>query len=294
MEIFGIIVLLVIGIVSYFRFSKGKENEMNVSEFLPAWRAILIEKVAFYNSLNDGDKVLFENDIRAFLAEVRITGIDVSIDDVDRLLVASSAVIPVFAFTDWHYRTNITEVLLYPGAFNANFETAGEDRRILGMVGDGPMNGTMILSKQALLNGFSNDSDKHNTAIHEFVHLIDKTDGAVDGIPENLLGKKYVLPWINLIAKEIDQIQKGKSDINPYGATSQTEFFAVASEYFFERPELLKSKHPELYALMEQIFKQDPASRKLALKKNRIGRNDRCPCNKGKKFKNCCGALHFK
>ncbi|MES2764122.1 MAG: zinc-dependent peptidase, partial [Bacteroidota bacterium] len=74
---------------------------------------------------------------------------------------------------------------------------------------------------------------------------------------------------------------------------SQTEFFAVASEYFFERPELLKSKHPELYALMEQIFKQDLASRKLALKKNRIGRNDLCPCNKGKKFKNCCGALHY-
>ncbi|MES2513516.1 MAG: zinc-dependent peptidase [Bacteroidota bacterium] len=293
MEFFGIIVLILIAIFGYFQLNKGKEIGINVSEFLPAWRMILMEKVAFYNSLNEGDKALFETDILGFLGEVRITGIDVSIDDTDRILVASSAVIPVFAFTDWHYRTNVTEVLLYPGAFNANFETAGDDRRILGMVGEGPMNGTMILSKQALLNGFANDTDKHNTAIHEFVHLIDKTDGAVDGIPENLLGKKYVLPWIKLIAKEIELIHKGKSDINPYGGTSQTEFFAVASEYFFERPELLKSKHPELYALMEQIFKQDPASRKLALKKNRIGRNDLCPCGKGKKFKNCCGVVHY-
>ena len=293
MELFGVIVILVISIIVYFQLNGTKENSIDVSEFLPAWRMILIEKVAFYNSLNDGDKVLFEKDILGFLAEVRITGIDVSIDDTDRILVASSAVIPVFAFTDWHYRSNITEVLLYPGAFNEKFETAGEGRRILGMVGDGPMNGTMVLSKQALITGFSNDTDKHNTAIHEFVHLIDKTDGAIDGIPENLLGKQYVLPWINLIAKEIERIKKGKSDINPYGATSQTEFFAVASEYFFERPQLFKDRHPDLYALMEQVFKQDLASRKLALKKNRIGRNDLCPCNKGNKFKNCCGAAHF-
>ncbi|MBI3520438.1 MAG: zinc-dependent peptidase [Bacteroidetes bacterium] len=292
MESFGIIALLVVGIIGFFQLNKGKENKVDVSEFLPSWRRILTEKVAFYNSLNEGDKILFEADILDFFGYVRITGIDVEIDDTDRLLVASSAIIPIFAFTDWKYY-NISEVLLYPGSFNEKFETAGEERRILGMVGEGAMNGTMILSKPALLQGFDNTSDKNNTAIHEFVHLIDKTDGAIDGIPENLLGKKYVLPWVNLIAKEIEQINKGKSDINPYGATNQTEFFAVASEYFFERPELLKSKHPELYQLMEEAFQQNLASRKLTLQKNRIGRNDPCPCNKGAKFKNCCGAVHY-
>ena len=293
MELFGVIAVVVLGIIFYIQIRGGKENKIDVSNFLPTWRMILIEKVAFYNSLNDGDKSLFEADLLRFLDDVRITGIDTSIDDTDRILVASSAVIPVFAFTDWHYNSNITEVLLYPSSFNEKFETAGEDRRILGMVGEGPMNGTMILSKPALHQGFLNETDKNNTAIHEFVHLIDKTDGAIDGIPENLLGKQYVLPWVNLIAKKIEEIKKGKSDINPYGATSQTEFFAVASEYFFERPQLFKTKHPELYALMEHIFKQDLASRKLTLKKNRISRNDLCPCNKGLKFKNCCGAVHF-
>lgn len=293
METFGIIALLVVGIIGFFQLNKGKENKVDASEFLPSWRRILTEKVAFYNSLNDGDKILFEADILDFFSYVRITGIDVEIDDTDRLLVASSAIIPIFAFTDWKYY-NISEVLLYPGSFNEKFETAGDERRILGMVGEGAMNGTMILSKPALLHGFENTSDKNNTAIHEFVHLIDKTDGAIDGIPENLLGKKYVLPWVNLIAKEIEQINKGKSDINPYGATNQTEFFAVASEYFFERPELLKSKHPKLYQLMEEAFQQNLASRKLTLQKNKIGRNDPCPCNKGAKFKNCCGTVHFK
>lgn len=292
MELFGIGLLIVIGIIGYFQINKGKSNDLIVGEFLPEWRIILIEKVAFYNGLSTEDKTWFESDILHFLSHVRITGIDVKVDETDKILVAASAVIPIFAFKEWRYN-NITEVLLYPSSFNEKFETAGADRRILGMVGEGPMNGTMILSKPALHQGFLNETDKNNTAIHEFVHLIDKTDGAIDGIPENLLGKQYVLPWVNLIAKKIEEINKGKSDINPYGATSQTEFFAVASEYFFERPQLLKTKHPELYDLMEHIFKNDMSAMKLARQKSRIGRNDPCPCNKGMKFKNCCGAVHF-
>ena len=287
MELFGIGLLIVIGIIGYFQINKGKSNQLVVGEFLPEWRIVLIEKVAFYNGLSAEDKTWFESDILHFLSHVRITGIDVKVDETDRILVAASAVIPIFAFKEWRYN-NITEVLLYPSSFNEKFETAGADRRILGMVGEGPMNGTMILSKPALHQGFLNETDKNNTAIHEFVHLIDKTDGAIDGIPENLLGKQYVLPWVNLISKKIEEINKGKSDINPYGATSQTEFFAVASEYFFERPQLLKTKHPELYDLMEHVFKNDMSAMKLARQKNKIGRNDPCPCNKGTKFKNCC------
>ncbi len=65
---------------------------------------------------------------------------------------------------------------------------------MLGMVGDGPMQQVMILSQHALREGFSNKTDKQNTAIHEFVHLIDKTDGATDGIPEVLLQNQYTLP----------------------------------------------------------------------------------------------------
>ena len=288
----GIALLLILGIIGYFKLNGGKEKTLDLHEFLPAWRTILTENVAFYNSLDATGKTQFEADILYFLGRTRITGIDTTIDDTDRILVASSAVIPIFAFPSWRY-TTISEVLLYPNAFNANFETAGEERMITGMVGDGPMNGTMILSKQALRTGFSNDTDKHNTAIHEFIHLIDKMDGATDGIPENLLDKKYVLPWIERIRKETELIKKRRSDINPYGAISQTEFFAVAGEYFFERPEQLKQNHPELYELMTQIFQQDMTLEKLSDTKKRIGRNDPCPCGKGKKFKNCCGAVHF-
>jgi MtfA peptidase len=289
----GIVVFVIVAVVLYFKNNKQVDlNESSITEFPQAWRIILNEKVAYYHVQSIEDKSRFENKILEFLNDVRITGIDVKVDDTDKLLVAASAVIPIFGFKDWKY-TTIDEVLLYPSSFNEKFETEGDERRILGMVGEGAMNGTMILSKPALIQGFLNETDKQNTAIHEFVHLIDKTDGAIDGIPEVLLNKQYTLPWINLIAKKIEEINLGDSDINPYGATSQTEFLAVASEYFFERPQLLESKHPKLYQLMEHIFKQDMSDIKLTRQKKRIGRNDPCPCNKGKKFKYCCGTEHY-
>ena len=59
--------------------------------------------------------------------------------------------------------------------------------------------------------------------------------------------------------QEIKKIMTDHSDINPYGATNEAEFFAVVSEYFFERPGLLEEKNPELYKLLSTIFRQQPA-----------------------------------
>ena len=94
-----------------------------------------------------------------------------------------------------------------------------------------------------------------NTAIHEFIHLIDKTDGEVDGIPEVLLQHQYTLPWVNMMRENMQKMMKGESeDIDLYAVTNQGEFFAVVSEYFFNRPDKLQEKHPELYAMLERMF----------------------------------------
>jgi len=271
---------------------KNNSWKKPISDFPNEWRIIIADKVAFYSALSQEEKKQFEYKVQEFLMNCRITGIDTDIDISDKLLVASSAIIPIFEFPDWKY-TNLYEVLLYPGKFNDKFETSGEDRRILGVVGTGYMEGKMILSKPALHKGFENESDKKNTAIHEFVHLIDKMDGTIDGIPSLLLEKQYVIPWLDLINKKIEEIYDDESDINPYGGSNRQEFFAVASEYFFERPKLLAQKHPKLYDLLEKIFNQDMSSRNLEKKKLSIGRNRPCPCGSGLKFKKCCGKTHY-
>ena len=289
------IAILSIGLLAYLLFKKLWSNKTWYSPKKPFptnWRNILIQKVSFYNSLNAKEKTRFEYKVQEFLLNCRITGIHTKVEDTDKVLVAASAIIPVFEFPNWKY-TNLFEVLLYPNSFNDKFETKGGDAKILGMVGTGYMEGKMILSKPALLHGFSNESDKKNTAIHEFVHLIDKMDGNIDGLPSVLMEKQYSIPWLELISHKIEEIYEEKSDINPYGATNKAEFFAVISEYFFERPKLLASAHPELYQLLEEIFNQNMSQRKLLRAKQSIGRNSLCPCGSGLKFKRCCGKSHY-
>ena len=79
-----------------------------------------------------------------------------------------------------------------------DFDQAGTDRNIAGMVGTGALQHVMIITKWQLRQGFINNNDAHNTAIHEFVHLIDKMDGTMDGVPEIILERKYVNRWTEL------------------------------------------------------------------------------------------------
>lgn len=251
-----IIVISIIAILVYVRFFK-KKNE--VQTFPEDWHKKLMDNVAYYKNLDPSKHKGFQDRMMVFLSEVNIDGIGVRVEAMDEMLIAASAVIPVFGFEEWHY-PHLNTVMLYPNTFNENFEHHDEadSKQILGMVGSGIMEGQMILSRNALRQGFKNATDKNNTAIHEFVHLIDKADGEIDGIPPGILDQQYTIPWLKLVHEKMEAINSDKSDIRNYGGTSQIEFFTVASEYFFERPDQLKRKHPELFKMLELCFQQSP------------------------------------
>ncbi len=232
-----------------------RRRRLLAQAFPDSWRAILEKRVDFYRQLDKEERRRFEQQVQIFLAEKRVTGIKTEIDDTIRVLAAASAIIPIFGFQGWEYH-NLEEVLIYPGAFDQNFRQEGRHRDVLGMVGDGAMSRVVILSKPALLSGFNSQRDGHNTGIHEFTHLIDASDGAYDGVPA-LLDRRYVLPWLDLVHQQMKRISKGRSALRAYGATNKEEFFAVASEYFFERPKELKKDDPELYEMLTRIFRQD-------------------------------------
>ena len=249
--------LFLVGAFWWWLFPKKRKAPAPV--FPPDWRRILQEKVIFYEQLEAPEKIRFEQGVQHFLAEVQITGVGTELDDTDRLLVAASGVIPLFGFPGWRYR-KLNEVILYEGAFNQEYDTQkGEERNILGMVGGSGMTGTMILSKPSLHQGFANENSSHHVGIHEFVHLLDRADGGTDGVPENLLDQSFITPWLKMIHQNIQDIRDGESDINPYGSTNEAEFLSVVSEYFFKQPALLEKRHPELFAMLERIFKQDLA-----------------------------------
>lgn len=261
MEIVVYILIAVAAIILLFFFlfnSHKKKGQQPVRLMPDSYKAILAKEIPFYIQLSEENKATFEQRMQVFLARVRITGVNTQVEDLDRVLVAASAIIPIFGFPGWEYN-NLHEVLLYPDSFGEEFEQEGDHRSTLGMVGSGAMNRVMILSQHELRQAFLNKTGKTNVGIHEFVHLVDKTDGSVDGVPNLFMAHQYVLPWVQLMHQSIKEIMSDKSDINPYGATNEAEFFAVVSEYFFERPDLLRSKHPDLYELLVKIFHQHPS-----------------------------------
>jgi MtfA peptidase len=249
-----LLVVAVLVLLASFLF-RQKKKSLIIVPMPDSYRQILQEQSTFYQQLDETKKEEFDKRVQVFLSGIKITGVNTTVEDIDKVLIAASAVIPIFGFPDWEY-VNLREVLLYPDSFNHDFEQTGNDRNILGMVGSGAYNNIMILSQHELRQAFLNKTGKTNTAIHEFVHLVDKTDGTVDGIPAFILDKQYIMPWLQLMHREMNKIMADKSDINPYGATNEAEFFAVVSEYFFERPHLLQQKNPELYQLLSSIFRQ--------------------------------------
>ena len=282
-----LITLSVIVLSFYFLFRKKGDHK--AYETPQKWKSFLDDQVDFYRQLSGEDHERFELDIQRFLATTKITGVKTEVSIEDRLLVASSAVIPLFGFPSWEY-SFLDEVLLYPSSFDRNFNMGSKEEIITGMVGSGAMEGKVILSKPSLHAGFKIGNDRRNVGIHEFVHLFDKEDGLIDGIPPGYESKEYSLPWLNTIRMKTKDIVANRSDIDGYATTNHQEFFAVASEYFFEQPHLLKKKHPELYELLSSVFKQDLAEKEPPKTqfKREIGRNSPCPCGSGKKYKRCC------
>ena len=256
------IVIPIIALLAWIIFRK-KSNQPNLAAanlqpLEPSLKKLLDSHIDYYHRLSSKEKKRFESHIAGFLAYVRIEGVGTEITDVDKIMIASAAIIPVFGLGDWEY-SNLTSVILYPDTFDKEYQFEGNDRAIQGMVGSGYMNGQMILSRPSLEKGFSPMAGKENTGIHEFVHLVDKSDGATDGIPENLMPNDFATPWLKLMHQEMHRIKEGHSDINPYALTNEAEFLAVASEYFFEKPDQFKQKHPELYQQLSSIFRQKPA-----------------------------------
>lgn len=250
----ALLLLILLLVILYFR-KAGRKATGQPQPDVEAMSRLLEAHVAFYQKLDEEERRSFRQRMQHFLDTVAITPVKgVVLQDLDRLYVAASAIIPIFHFKDWAYN-NLDEVLIYPGTFTQGFSVEDEERNVLGMVGEGAMHRMMILSLPSLRAGFE-QKGAGNTAIHEFVHLLDKADGATDGVPEYMIPAALVQPWLQQMHRAIREIREGDSDLNPYAGTNEAEFFAVLSEYFFQKPAFLSAHHPGLYALLDRIYKR--------------------------------------
>jgi Mlc titration factor MtfA (ptsG expression regulator) len=233
-----------------------KRKKITAVPFPAEWSGILSDHVLFYRMLNSDEKYYFEKRVQIFLAEKIITGVKTEVDDSTRLLIAAAAIIPVFRIEDWEYDT-LGEIIVYPDSFDHDYNFTSGDRDVLGMVVQ--HTSSLIISKKELFKGFS-ANDGSNTAIHEFIHKMDEEDGDIDGLPVMMLKRDELAEWKRIRASEMEKLEAGKSDLDSYALTGEAEFLAVAGEYFFEKPEMMRDRNPELYNILKAIFKQDTAS----------------------------------
>lgn len=257
-KIIGVIVVIsIIAALWFWRINTRKKSPRKAKVQLSVndkhW---MKDHISFYKRLNKQDKIIFEDRVGIFIADVIITEIGKEKPEKETCIyVAASAVIAFWGLPYYNYG-NLREVLVYPSNFDMD-NSLNKRGIVNGKVHHGGlMNNTMILSLPALETGFQIDNDKKNVGIHEFSHLLDKSDGVIDGIPE-YLGEEDKKIWVGLMKEAMDNIKANKSSIPAYGGTSEAEFFAVVTTYYKECPSLLKIKNRPLFEFLDEYFNQE-------------------------------------
>jgi MtfA peptidase len=222
--------------------------------FPDALRDVLLRRVSYYGRLSAPERARFEREVRYFLHEHVITGPrGEAIDDELRVLVAASAVIVAFGHPTFRY-PRLRDIIVYPDAYGEDYQVHRRGIRLGEVGGQGPI----ILSARALREGFDDDADGHHVGLHEFAHVLDFAGGRADGVPA-FMPWRSVRPWLHLVHDETCKVKRRRSVLRRYAATNEAEFFAVATEVFFEQPCDLEQKHPDLYGVLREVYGQDPA-----------------------------------
>ena len=129
------------------------------------------------------------------------------------------------------------------------------------LLGQAHYRGPVLLSWSATRRGAKFPRRGENVVYHEFAHQLDMIDGITDGTPP--LGDEAARErWVEVCTTAYDTVRADRSEVlRPYAGTNPAEFFAVATEVFFNRPDALREYEPELYAELAAFYHQDPAAR---------------------------------
>lgn len=222
-------------------------------------------ELPFVASMPDGDRERFHRHVELFLQTKRIEGIGIDVTDDMRLVIAGCAA-RLSRNLDFSLYDGISSVVVYPTAVEVPGLQRGPtgydvDDKTTAAHGVHLSQGAVVLSWAAVAAGLRNTGDGHDTALHEFAHAIDARDGGHDGTPP--LSVRASREWARVFAPRFRALQDKPwaNVMRAYGATNEAEFFAVAAETFFEKPNALRRKAPDLYAALAGYFDVDPAAR---------------------------------
>jgi Mlc titration factor MtfA (ptsG expression regulator) len=235
--------------------------------FPAAWRDIVRRRVPLARELPAAQQIRLRKHIQVLLADVPFIGCaGFEVDDEVRVTIAAQAAFLLLGRGGSF--GNLREVLVYPGHFVVPRSEVGaggvvhEARDVL--AGQSWQRGQVIVAWDAVLDGAVDPHDGVNVVMHEFAHQLDQDTGAANGAP--YVGRGAVQQtWARVMNREFDALRARLARaeptlIEPYAATSPAEFFAVATELFFEKPAALAAERPELYEQLKRCYRSDPST----------------------------------
>ncbi len=251
-----------------FQLLKERRRRRLRAQAIPeAWRDIVARSLPFFARLSAADQKELLGHVQVFLAEKRFEGCaGLELTDEIRVTIATQAcLLLLHRQTDYYPR--LLTILVYPSGFvvDQSEPLSGEiwrEGREARLGETGPQMGSLVLAWDAAHGGALDPSDGQNLVLHEFAHQLDFEDFAADGAP--LLGSRQDRrSWAEVMRIEFASLRAADETgiatlLDGYGASHPTEFFAVATEAFFERPHALQQARPELYSEMARFFRQDP------------------------------------
>ena len=233
------------------------------------WLAFLQKNVAHYRFLSESEKKKLRDDIRIFIAEKHWEGCGgLKMTDEIKVTIAGMACLLVLGM-EHNYFDRVKSILVYPSVYvgpdSPERGTGIVDEEGQARLGEAWYRGPVILSwDEARADGRLRHRG-HNLVFHEFAHQLDMLDGVINGTPP-LKNAEESRRWHEVMTAEFERlVRRTEQDraalLDSYGATDEGEFFAVATECFFERPVELSERRPQLYELLRDYYRQDPAKR---------------------------------
>lgn len=248
-----------------FGFKQRQRDRLRAIPLPQAWLKIIEYDVPFYRCMSDVDQRELQGHIQVFLVEKHFEGCGgLLITDEIRVTIAAQACL-LLLHRETDYYPTMSSIVVYPGAYIAHVTELkggivreGDSVRL----GESWHHGAVILSWDDVLRGAADIHDGHNVVLHEFAHQLDQEGGEAHGSPILPRRSMYVA-WARVLGDEYVHLQQDaehgrKTVLDKYGATNPAEFFAVATECFFEKAIQLKRKHPELYEELKLYYQQDP------------------------------------
>ncbi|MBN1364573.1 MAG: zinc-dependent peptidase [Syntrophaceae bacterium] len=253
-------------------FVNRRRKKLMAAPFPSEWEDIIRRNVGHYCMLNDVERSQLRALIQVFISEKDWVGAgELILTDEIRVTISAHACLLLLGLPHNYYH-NVQTIIVYPstvfppprrlGFFEVALAPVEFSKPIIGQAfQQGPV---VIIWDEALRSG-RNPESGHNIIYHEFAHKLDMLDGAADGMPP-LKDRVEYRDWIKTCSREYLRLQRdtenGKETfLNAYGATNEAEFFAVATEQFFDQPRQMIKNAPDLYRVLKEYYRQDPISR---------------------------------